>query len=100
MDKVRAQQVLARIDEILRWEQRVDHQKDQKFAELGKHLCEVRNHGYWRLGHKSFEAYLETKFPDSRRKAYYLMSIHDNLRKIPTTEIEGLGWSKALELAR
>jgi len=100
MDKARAQEVLARIDEILRWEQKVDQQKDQGFAELGKHLCEVRDHGYWRLGYKSFEAFLETKFPDSRRKAYYLMSIHDHLRKIPTAEIEQLGWSKALELAK
>jgi hypothetical protein len=100
MDKARAQQVLARIDEILRWEQRTDQQKDQKFAELGKHLCEVRDHGYWRLGYKSFEAFLEAKFPDSRRKAYYLMSIHDHLKQIPTQEIESLGWSKALELAK
>jgi hypothetical protein len=100
MDKTRAQQVLARIDEILRWEQRMDQQKDEKFAELGKHLCEVREQKYWRLGYKSFEAYLEAKFPDSRRKAYYLMSIHDHLRQIPTEEIEQLGWSKALELAK
>jgi len=100
MDKTRAQQVLARIDEILRWEERVDQQRDQRFAELGKHLCEVRNHSYWRLGYKSFEHFLETKFPDSRRKAYYLMSIHDHLRQIPTEEIESLGWSKALELAK
>jgi hypothetical protein len=28
------------------------------------------------------------------------MSIHDNLRQIPTEEIEVLGWSKALELAK
>jgi len=100
MDKARAQEVLAQIDEILRWEQKVDQQKDQRFAELGKYLCEVRDHGYWRLGYKSFEAFLETKFPDSRRKAYYLMSIHDHLRKIPTEEVENLGWSKALELAK
>ena len=100
MDKARAQEVLARIDEILRWEQKMDQQKDQRFAELGKHLCEVRDRGYWRLGYKSFEAFLEAKFPDSRRKAYYLMSIHDHLRQIPTSEIESLGWSKALELAK
>jgi hypothetical protein len=100
MDKARAQQVLARIDEILRWEQRVDQQRDQRFAELGKHLCEVRDQGYWRLGYRSFEHFLESKFPDSRRKAYYLMSIHDHLRQIPTAEIESLGWSKALELAK
>ena len=100
MDKARAQQVLARIDEILRWEQRTDQQKDRKFAELGKHLCEVREQKFWRLGYKSFEAFLETKFPASRRKAYYLMSIHDHLRQIPAPEIEALGWSKALELAK
>jgi hypothetical protein len=28
------------------------------------------------------------------------MSIHDHLRQIPTPEIEELGWSKALELAK
>ena len=100
MDKARAQQVLARIDEILRWEEKMEQQKDQRFAELGKHLCEVRNKAYWRLGFKSFEQYLEAKFPDSRRKAYYLMSIHDHLKQIPTEEIEDLGWSKALELAK
>jgi len=38
MDKTRAKQVLDRIDEILRWEHRMDQQKDQKFAELGKYL--------------------------------------------------------------
>ncbi len=100
MDKARAQQVLDRIDEILRWEEKVDQQKDHKFAELGKYLCEVRNKGYWRLENKSFDQFLEAKFPDSRRKAYYLMSIHDHLKQIPTQEIEDLGCSKALELAK
>jgi len=100
MDKARAQQVLAKIDDILRWEARVDQQRDQRFVELGKYLSEVRDQGYWRLGYKSFEHFLESKFPDSRRKAYYLMSIHDHLRQIPTQEIESLGWSKALELAK
>jgi len=53
-----------------------------------------------RVGYKSLEAYLEEKFPDSRRKAYYLMSIRDQLAQIPAPEIEELGWSKALELAK
>ena len=100
MDKIRAQEVLKKIDELLRWEAKVEEQKDQRFAELGKYLCEVRKHGYWRVGFRSFEHFLEAKFPDSRRKAYYLMSIHDHLKMIPTAEIEGLGWSKALELAK
>ena len=38
MDKARAQEVLKKIDEILRWEARVDQQKDQQFAELGTYL--------------------------------------------------------------
>ena len=100
MDKIRAQEVLRKIDEILRWEAKVEEQKDQRFAELGKYLCEVRKQGYWRVGFRSFEHFLEAKFPDSRRKAYYLMSIHDHLKMIPTAEIEQLGWSKALELAK
>ena len=91
MDKAKAQQVLARIEEILRWEQRMEEHKDQKFAELGKHLCEVRDQKYWRLGYASFEAYLEKKFPDGRRKAYYLMSIHDHLKQIPTRRLRTWG---------
>ncbi len=100
MDKGRAQAVLKKIDEILSWDAKVEDQKEHRFAELGKCLCEVRSQGYWRLGYRSFEQFLEAKFPDSRRKAYYLMSIHDHLKPIPTEEIEQLGWSKALELAK
>jgi hypothetical protein len=28
---------------------------------------------------KSFDEFLERRFPESRRKAYYLMSIHEHL---------------------
>ena len=28
---------------------------------------------------KSFDEFLERRFPDSRRKAYYLMAIHEHL---------------------
>jgi hypothetical protein len=52
------------------------------------------------VGCQSFEAYLEEKFPDSRRKAYYLLSLYERLPQIPVPEIEELGWSKALELAK
>ena len=73
--------MLARIDAILRREQKTDEHKDQKFAELGKY--EVRKQGYRRLGYKCFEGFPEAKFADSRRKAYYLMSTHDHLPRIP-----------------
>jgi hypothetical protein len=35
---------------------------------------------YWRLEDlKSFDEFLTRRFPESRRKAYYLMSIHEHL---------------------
>src|SRR6516164_11349287 len=36
-------------------------------------LCEVRAGQYWRVENlKSFDEFLERRFPESRRKAYYL----------------------------
>ena len=73
----RAVFVLGKIDEILAWEQRKDTERDTKFVELGRYLCEVRAGQYWRIEKlKSFDDFLARRFPESRRKAYYLMSIH------------------------
>ena len=72
--------MLGKIDEILAWEQRRETERDTKFVELGRYLCEVRAGQYWRLEKlKSFDDFLEKRFPGSRRKAYYLMSIHEHL---------------------
>ena len=72
--------VLTKIDEILAWEARHENERDTRFVELGKYLCEVRAGQYWRLENlKSFDEFLERRFPESRRKAYYLMSIHEHL---------------------
>jgi hypothetical protein len=38
----RAVFVLRKIDEILAWEQRKEMERDTKFVELGRDLCEVR----------------------------------------------------------
>ena len=76
----RALFVLGKIDEILAWEQRKETERDTKFVELGRYLCEVRAGQYWRLEDlKCFDEFLERRFPGSRRKAYYLMSIHEHL---------------------
>ena len=32
---------------------------------------------------KSFDEFLEKRFPESRRKVYYLMAIQENLTKVP-----------------
>ena len=76
----RALFVLTQIDEILTWERRKEAEKETRFVELGRYLCEVRAGQYWRLENlKSFDEFLERRFPESRRKAYYLMSIHEHL---------------------
>ena len=97
----RAVFVLGRIDEILSWEKTKEQEKDVRFVELGEYLCEVRAKQYWRLEHlKSFDEFLEKRFADSRRKAYYLMAIHENLTRIPKHELQQVGWSKATELVK
>ena len=97
----RALFVLGKIDEILAWEQRKETERDTKFVELGRYLCEVRAGQYWRLEDlKSFDEFLERRFPGSRRKAYYLMSIHEHLPPQARKQLKEVGWTKGLELAK
>src|SRR5689334_9802042 len=97
----RALFVLSKIDEILAWERRIEANRDTKFVELGRYLCEVRAGQYWRVENlKSFDDFLERRFPESRRKAYYLMSIHEHLPRQIRHELKQIGWSKAAELAK
>jgi hypothetical protein len=101
LDPRRALFVLTKIDEILAWEQRKEGERDTKFVELGRHLCEVRAGQYWRLENlTSFDEFLERRFPESRRKAYYLMSIHENLPPQVRKELKQVGWTKGRELAK
>src|SRR6266704_1978226 len=101
LNRRRAQFVLTKIDEILAWEQRKEVEKDTRFVELGRYLCEVRAGQYWRLENlKSFDEFLERRFPESRRKAYYLMSIHEHLPPQVRKELKQVGWTKGRELAK
>jgi len=101
LNRERALFVLGKIDEILAWEQRKESEGDTKFVELGRYLSEVRAGQYWRLEKlKSFDEFLERRFPESRRKAYYLMSIHENLPLQARRQLKGIGWTKGLELAK
>jgi hypothetical protein len=70
--------VLTKIDEILAWEQQTEQ---SPLCRSRRYLCEIRAGQYWRLEKlKSFDEFLERRFPESsRRKAYYLMSIHEHL---------------------
>jgi hypothetical protein len=101
LDPKRAREVIAKIDSILAWENSVDNTRDSKFVELGKYLCEVRAGQYWRTENlKSFDEFLEKRFPESRRKAYYLMSIHEHLPKQIKKDLPLIGWAKAAELVK
>jgi hypothetical protein len=101
LNRRRALEVLSRIDQILAWEARHENERDSRFVELGQHLCEVRAGQYWRLENlKSFDEFLERRFPESRRKAYYLMSIHEHLPPPVRRDLKQLGWAKGLELAK
>jgi len=100
-NRSRAIFVLNKIDEILAWEQRKEMERDTKFVELGRYLCEVRAGQYWRVENlKSFDDFLERRFPGSKRKAYYLMSIHENLPPQARKELKKVRWTKGLELAK
>jgi hypothetical protein len=101
LDRRRAMFVLTEIDEILAWEQQKESERDTKFVELGRYLCEVRAGQYWRLENlNSFDEFLERRFPESRRKAYYLMSIHEHLPLQAKKELKEIGWTKGRELAK
>jgi hypothetical protein len=101
LDRQRAVFVLGKIDEILTWEKTKEQERDVRFVELGEYLCEVRSKQYWKLEKlNSFDEFLEKRFPESRRKAYYLMAIHETLTKIPKQHLREVGWSKAAELVK
>ena len=101
LNRRRALAVLGRIEEILIWEKISERDRDERFVELGQYLCEVRAGQYWRLDNlKSFDEFLGKRFPDSRRKAYYLMTIHETLTKVPKRQLREVGWSKAIELVK
>jgi hypothetical protein len=101
INRRRAVFVLGRIDEILSWEKTKEQEKDVRFVELGEYLCEVRAKQYWRLEKlKSLDEFLEKRFADSRRKAYYLMTIHEHLTRVPKPQLREMGWTKARELVK
>jgi hypothetical protein len=101
LNRKRALFVLTKIDEILAWEKGKETERDTKFVDLGRYLCEVRAGQYWRLENlKSFDEFLERRFPESRRKAYYLMSIHEHLPPQAKRDLKEIGWTKGRELAK
>ena len=101
LNRKRALFVLTKIDEILAWERQKEAERDTRFVDLGRYLCEVRAGQYWRLENlKSFDEFLARRFPESRRKAYYLMSIHEHLPPQGRKDLKEIVWTKGRELAK
>jgi hypothetical protein len=76
LNRRRALFVLTKIGEILAWEQRKEAERDTRFVELGRYLCEVRAGQYWRLENlKSFDEFLERAVPGIEEKAL-LLDVH------------------------
>ena len=69
LNRRRAELVLNKIEAILAWEARHENLK-------------------------SFDEFLERQFPESRRKAYYLMSIHEHLPPQVRKELKQVGWDE------
>jgi hypothetical protein len=101
LNRRRALFVLDKIDQIIAWEKARERDRDVRFVDLGQYLCEVRSGQYWRLENlTSFDEFLEKRFPESRRKAYYLIAIHESLTRIPKPRLREVGWTKAAEMAK
>jgi len=101
LNRRRAVFVLSQIDEILAWQQEVERELETRGIELGRYLCEVRDQQYYRLDNiRSFDEFLEKRFPQSRRKAYYVMAVYEQLPREAHRDVKRIGWTKARELVR
>lgn len=82
-------------------EKRKEQEQDVRFVELGRYLCKVRTGQYWRLENlESFDEFLEKRFTESRRKAFYVMATHEHLPRVSKAELRLMGWAKARELVK
>lgn len=101
LNRKRARTVIARVDAILAREERVGRERDKGFVEVGQALCEIRSRQYWRVEElESFDQFLEKRFPGSRRRAYYFMSLFERMPRKTHAQLAEVGWSKAIELTR
>ncbi len=101
LSRKRALMLIARVDAILAREDRIGRERDRAFVEVGEALCEIRSRQHWRVETlASFDAFLEKRFPGSRRKAYYFMSLFERMPKKTHPQLAEIGWSKAIELTR
>ena len=84
LNRKRALFVLTKIDEILAWERRSETERDTRFVELGRYLCEVRAGQYWRLETlKAFDQFLASIDPRLRRWSLAAETWHSSRSRNP-----------------
>jgi len=70
-------------------------------VELGRYPVRSTGGAYWRLEKlKSFDEFLERRFPESRRKAYCRMSMREHQPPRARKDLKLVGWTKGLELVK
>jgi hypothetical protein len=76
---------------------------EDSYLEIGGLLYEIFYGGYWQeWGFESFKQYVQDELGFHERKGQYLINIHKNLvidAKATPEQLEGIGWSKAKEIA-
>ena len=96
LNRQRALFVLTKIDEILAWEQ--EEGTGARHPVRGTGALPVRGSGGAVLAAGKPEVVRrvswQRRFPESRRKAYYLMSIHEHLPPQARKELKEMGWTK------
>jgi hypothetical protein len=76
LNRKRALFVLTKIDEILAWEKQKEAERDTRFVELGRYLCEVRAGQYWRLEKLSIVRRLSGEAVSGIEKEGLLPDVH------------------------
>lgn len=73
---------------------------EENYFRLGG-VLKLINDNSWFEGHASFDEMVFEQFGFKSRKAYFLMSIYDNLvtKQIPWDKVKHLGWTKLKDLA-
>lgn len=103
-DRVKAESLLARVDNLLDKTRQTQEQLYRNFVEVGIALNEVKGSRAWMLRGHSFDAYLmscQDRFGRKRTSLYSYTAIAETLSgSIPHKQLIGMGISKCQSLAQ
>jgi hypothetical protein len=101
LNRRRAMFVLTKIDEILAWEKQKEAERDSRFVELGRYLCERAGRTVLAGGKREIVRRVPEKTVSGvAKEGIYLMSLPEHLPPHARKELKEVGWTKGLELAK